>query len=556
MKDNEGKKISRRDFLKYVGMGSATLSLSLSSLNSFEAFGQNQVVLRQATPQGDFGPLDPQLATTGYANKANFPVFNGLVRMPLGEVTISPDGVEPDLCKDWEVSSSKREYTFHLREGVKWHHGYGEFTAEDVKFTFDRIRDPSLGSPWGNRYEGWDVEEVDDYTVKITVPEYDPTLFAKLINYQGGLIACKDAVDDMGRDQYNFAPVGTGPYYIETHKRGDRIVHKPFDEHFRWESGEVERTNIDRFDSIVTGGTEGLFSGAWSGRYHLVNVTADYRMVNKQVKAHDLELMKFGAPLWSEWYPNTQMPPFDQLKVRQAVAHAINPKEVAAFFDEGTGVAYPSNAAWEAKGVRQDDYPDMPISGFRGGLDLKESVYPYNPEKARKLLAEAGYPDGFDAGELIVLQGGTMEPPPKVIQQQLKKVGIEFNISLRDWVGFIEAQRQGRNPMSYYHCSRFPDSWFYLKEFLQSDAPNNFAQWSNDKFDSLLAKSAKERDLEKRTEMLQEAQMIALEEAVVIPLYRWFMPAIRNPHVDLGYEPKPGGLVDGPFVTETTRWKE
>jgi peptide/nickel transport system substrate-binding protein len=328
-------------------------------------------------------------------------------------------------------------------------------------------------------------------------------------------------------------------------------------EHFRWESGEVEPNNIDRFDSIVTGGREGLFSGMWSGRFHLINAPGNYRMVKKKAESLGLYFDKIGAALWNVWYLNCQMPPFDDIRVRKAVAHAINAEECANFFGEGAGIAYPSNAAWESKSAQRNARPDMPMSGMRGGLDLSERVYPYDPEKSRKLLAEAGYPKGFDAGKMIALAGGTMAIPPQVIQGQLKKVGIKYDIEFRDWVSFIEHQRSGRNPMSDYHCSRFPDAWFYMQEFLHSDSlgHNNFARWSNDKFDSLLDNAAKERDQDKRNKMLCEAQLIALEDAVAVPLYRWFIGGVRSKHVDLGYELAPGGWVDGHFVCEKTKWK-
>jgi ABC-type transport system substrate-binding protein len=109
----------RKDELKYLGTGSAAIGFGPAVLRLSASAQEKKRIVRQAHSAGSFGPLDPQLVTTGFGYQAIYPVFNGLVRAPMGTATIDPAKLEPDLCEGWDIGKDGREYTFYLRKGVK-----------------------------------------------------------------------------------------------------------------------------------------------------------------------------------------------------------------------------------------------------------------------------------------------------------------------------------------------------------------------------------------------------------------------------------------------------
>src|SRR5690606_7657063 len=117
----------------------------------------------------------------------------------------------PGLAESWESSEDGLTWTFHLKQGVQWHKGFGEFTADDVVFSFNRVQSEELASPFRDRIPIAAVEAIDDYTVRITLSSPDPTFLLKLINYHAGNIVSRKAVEAAGGD-ISRNPVGTGPF--------------------------------------------------------------------------------------------------------------------------------------------------------------------------------------------------------------------------------------------------------------------------------------------------------------------------------------------------------
>jgi len=142
---------------------------------------------------------------------------NGLVRNPPYNPTIDPKYIEPDLAEKWVANTARTEWTFTLRKGVQFHRGYGEFTAEDVKFSIEDVQNPKTGSPFAPAMKGWKVEVLQKYEVKIILPQPEPFFLPKLFPYQQGNITSKKAYEDLG-DRVRTRPVGTGPFEFEDYR--------------------------------------------------------------------------------------------------------------------------------------------------------------------------------------------------------------------------------------------------------------------------------------------------------------------------------------------------
>src|SRR3546814_422669 len=146
------------------------------------------------------------------------PVYEGLLSFPDGVVT--SEGLEPGLATEWSVGEDGTTWTFKLREGVQWHGGYGEFTAEDVKFSIERVLDEEVASPFANSLSVIEsVTVVDPYTVEIKTARVEPALPSLLVNNQAGLIVSKRAVES-GVD-LRTQPIGTGPFQVTEYRRSE-----------------------------------------------------------------------------------------------------------------------------------------------------------------------------------------------------------------------------------------------------------------------------------------------------------------------------------------------
>ena len=191
------KKTGRRSFIKKSAGTLATATFATPFIKSL-ARAQSNRVIRGAMALGQFSSIDPHKANehTGYSVVAA--MFNSLVRTPPGGSTADPSALEGDLAESWESNNDLTEWTFKLRENIQWQKGFGEFTADDVAFSVNRIKDPKTGSAWSKRFANINAQVIDRYTIKLTSPKPDPLFLTKVFDWQTGNIACKKAAEKMG----------------------------------------------------------------------------------------------------------------------------------------------------------------------------------------------------------------------------------------------------------------------------------------------------------------------------------------------------------------------
>ena len=186
------------------------LMIAVLLLLSFSVSAASKEELKIATWE-DINTMDPGWLTSVERELTIMNcLYNGLVKYKEGTWE-----VVPDLAESWKVSTDGKEITFHLRKGVTFHKGHGEMTAEDVKFSFERIIDPAAKSPekgsWGQLDH---VEVIDKYTVKLVLKGRMAQLFTSTLPLNAGMIVSKKAVAEMGQKKFGFNPIGTGPYQL------------------------------------------------------------------------------------------------------------------------------------------------------------------------------------------------------------------------------------------------------------------------------------------------------------------------------------------------------
>ena len=327
-------------------------------------------------------------------------MYRGLTRFAIKDGKVTTSEVEPDLAESWTLSPDGTVWTFKLKKGVQFHKGFGELTAEDVKFSFERQINRAPGTRFGVNLEVIkSIEVVDPHTVQIALKAFDPIFLLRMVGYQQGYIVSKKAVEKHG-EQFKWNPVGTGPFYFERHSPREKIVLKAFD---KYHGGRPQIDEVHWFD-VPEDATKliGLEKGTFDLLYPEA-VTADFA---DQVKKMGAVIDRRGPGGQERFYINMTKPPFDDIRVRKAFMHAIDRKAIKE-------TMYPGGLArWRSSCVPP---------GYFGHIPMK---FPeYNPELAKKLLAEAGHPNGFTIKNYFISKSFFYPKVLTLAQEQLKKVG-------------------------------------------------------------------------------------------------------------------------------------
>jgi peptide/nickel transport system substrate-binding protein len=222
--------------------------------------------------------------------------------------------VVPQLAESWEMSADGKEVTFHLRKDVQFHRGYGEMTSEDVKFTFDRMIDPDSDSTEKSHLAQFDrVEAIDKYTVKLFLKDPMAQLFTLTLPMNTGMVVCKKAVEEMGRQKFALNPVGCGPYELAFWKPKQKMALKAFKDYW----GEKPKIDKVSFIPIIEDATceTALKTGEIDiGRVSLLNVKAFKKNPRLSV------ITKPDLKYWWIGFTANKLP-FDNLKLREALRY-------------------------------------------------------------------------------------------------------------------------------------------------------------------------------------------------------------------------------------------
>ena len=491
--------------------------------------------------------LDPHMAILGQTQASLRILYRGLTRFAIKEVTeTAPNGtkvvrqrvttteVAPDLAESWTVSDDGTVWTFRLRQGVQFHKGYGEMTAEDVKYSFER----QLRRERGMRFaKNLDVIRhlavLDPYTLRITLKQYDPVFPLRMVGYQQGYIVSKQAALAFG-DEFGWNPVGTGPFYFHRRLPREKIVFKAFE---AYHGGRPPVDEIHWFD-VPEDATKllGLEKGTFDIAFPNV-VTADLK---EQVAALGAVLDERGPGQQYRLYFNTSRPPFDDIRVRRAFMHAIDRRAII-------DTLWPDGLGWLATS------PLPP--GYFGHLPLDMPAY--DPELARQLLAEAGYPDGLVIDNYFITRSYGYPKIMVMVQEQLKRVGVDVQLRLVEHATYHQNIRKNLNPFVLYGGTRLTDGDVMLSLFFHSDeAPDpgtgnqgtNFAHYRG--IDELLEAGRRTRDSDKRAAVYHEAQRRIMRDAVCLPIVDIPSRSIRHPaRVSTPFAPKFGEYTIHNFYT-------
>jgi peptide/nickel transport system substrate-binding protein len=480
----------------------------------------------------DIGKIDPHLAVSTIDRAVVAWMFNGLVRFAPG--SMSPSTIEPDLAEKWEFTPDKKTWTFHLRHGVMFHGSYGEMTADDVVFSLTRAGDPKR-SAFSADFAAFDkIEALDPYTVKITLKQTLPSLLGILTNYSGGFIVSKKAVEALG-DKFASAPIGTGPFAfaaVTPNQSLELVGHKAY---FRG-APKLEKISY-RF--LPSNASRDL--AFQNGELDLEYGISDQTWVDRMGKLPGAIVDVFEPGEEAILHLNMAQKPLDDIRVRQAIAYAINRPE---FF------------RWQGPSVSREPGSVIPIGNL--GYAPDAGLLPNNIEKAKALLAEAGFKNGLTL-KVIHTQLPGMLAQMQVAQAQLKKAGINLDIQVVEHATFHQMIRQDLSAIVFYSAARFPVADVYLTQFYHSrstvktpTAVTNFSHCNV--ADTEIDTARTEPDDAKQIALWQTAQKKIAAAVCAVPLIETLQSWVRKDSLDYGYK-LTGSLSLGPLITEATHFK-
>jgi len=419
--------------------------------------------------------LDPTTATSAAIPRVVYGnVLEGLVR-------IDRDGkIIPALAREYKVSKDGKEYTFLLKKGVKFHDGKA-FDAEDVKFTFERLMDPNITIPNRKYYNDIEaVELIDPYTVKFKLKNVNSMLLFNLARPDSIIINKQTA------DKLKTAPVGTGPFKFMEWVRGDRIHLEKFAAYHR-----KGFPYLDKVTFKFIGDPSAQIANLKAGDVDVIGY--DVSPENALLLEKDPKFKVLNGYTTTEVILSTNQTrkPFDDVRVRRAMAHAIDRSALIKGAMSGYGMPI---------GSHMD--PGNPYY-----IDLT-SAYPYNPAKAKQLLAEAGYPNGFDAVIKVPERFAYAKRSGEIITDMLSQVGIRLKIELTEWGQWIDRVfRNGDFDLTVIgHAEPF-DIDIYAN-------PKYYFRYDNPKFQETLKKAEMEPDPKLRRDLYVALQKMITEDAV------------------------------------------
>lgn len=447
---------------------------------------------------GDSTSLDPAATTEGEAFKVTVNLYETLINF--GEQDTE---IEAGLATDWDTSDDGLTHTLTLREGVKFHDGT-DFNADAVVFNFERWMGGDkeqfyyYNSQFGDKIDS--VTAVDEYTVEFKLNTPIAPFYKNLAMSPFG-IASPAAIEEYG-DNFFKNPVGTGPFKFKEWRENDRITIVKNEDY--WQEGlpkldevifRAIPDNSARLNALIAGEVD-LIDGVNFSDKATIDGNPDLQIFERP----SLNIGYLGLTSTRE--------PLDNKLVRQALNYAVNKQEIInAFY---AGAAEPAI---------------NPMPPVVAGYNPDVEDYEYDPEKAKELLAEAGYPDGFEM-ELWAMPVPRPYMPEgekvaQALQSMFEAVGVKAKIVTYEWGTYLDKAMKGEADtflLGWTGDNGDADNFLYVLLDEDSIGSNNYSYYKNDEVHELLLKAQASADQAEREELYKQAQVIIKDDAPWIPL--------------------------------------
>lgn len=424
--------------------------------------------------------------------------------------------VEPDLAESWSANDALTEWTFKLRTGVTFHDG-SPFTANDVVATFKVILDPATASPGRNNVGPIsDIVAVDDATVLFKLSTSYADLPVAMAYTNARIIPAAIAAGDL--KSLSTKAVGTGPFKLVSYEPDRLIVVERNEKYYDPARPYLDRIEVKVFPDISAEG-----SALISGDIDIISTIQPTEFL--RIDGTDgIDTLRTPSGQFCNINFGCDTAPFNDARVRRAIALTVDREAMVGFVTEGFGT--PGN-----------DTPLNPSYQFFKGVTQREK----NIEEAKRLLTEAGFPDGLEATLVASDRPAVRTQLAVALREMAKEAGITINVQTMPHATYLEqVWKKGSFYVGFYNMQPTPDGIFKL--LYTSDASWNETRWNNKAFDALVAEARGTTDAEKRTELYTKAQEIMNEDVPsIIPSFFDVLSAKRS--WVAGYEAHPRASV-------------
>ncbi|NBA97079.1 ABC transporter substrate-binding protein [Pseudomonas sp. R5(2019)] len=493
-------------FASLLGLGLFALALPSHATSSL-------VYCSEGSPAG----FDIAQYTAGTENDAAEPIYNRLVEFEKGGTA-----VQPALATRWDVSADGLTYTFHLREGVKFHANKDfkptrDFNADDVLFTFNRMLDKQ--HPFRKAYPTEfpyfvsmsldrniaKVEKADEHTVVFTLNSVDAAFIQNLGMSFAGILSAEYAqqLTTSGRpSDINQKPIGTGPFVFQRYQKDTQIRYLANKEY--WDPDQV------KLDQLIFSINTDASVRVQKLRKNECQITLHPRPADLAALKADPKLKVIDQPGYNLGYIayNVQHKPFDQLQVRQAMDMAVNKAAIiqAVYQDAG-------QMAVNAMPPTQWSYDDS----------IKDAAY--DPEKAKALLKEAGVKEGTEITLWAMPVQRPYNPNAKLMAEMLQadwaKVGIKAKIVSYEWGEYVKRTKKGEHDavlLGWTGDNGDPDNWLGTLYSCDSIGSNNVSMWCDPEYDALVKKAKTLTGQDERSKLYKQAQQRLKQQVPITPI--------------------------------------
>lgn len=492
-------RLSRRDFLLGSGAAASGALLAACSGTTGGRASPGGPPRRGGTftfysPTGVNDTLDLHATEDPATYRFISPLCSKLVELKSGPNLLTTQDLVPDLARSWEVAEDGLTYTFHLRDDVYWHDippvNGRPFTSDDALATFDTIIKRPAEHAWMFARVA-DLRAVDDYTFVIKMKRP----YAPFLGYMANawnVILPREHVER--KFDIENMTIGTGPFMLKTYSRDVQMVRVRHPKYF-----VKGRPYLDELDHVVIPEQNSAIAAFLSGRVNVAQIPSDQLRIIEDVPNMT---MTDGGATPVTLHLQTQNKPFDDLRVRRAVALAIN--------FEGLGKAiYPGH--WRLSTAIPPGCGDLALSA----AEIRK-IRPYDPEQARSLLAAAGHPNGFSTTMLVQKLAPQDVDGAEYMIQDLKKVGIDVQLQVLDTATAVARRINGQFEMAKAVRSINPPDT-YLSDY-ESTSRLNYARIKDQKLDAMIEKT---REIFDHGELVKQYHEIAryMETGIAAAIY-------------------------------------
>ena len=491
----------------------SVLGFGLLALTPLAQAANSLVFCSEASPAG----FDSAQYTAATDNDASEPIYNRLTEFKQGDTS-----VVPGLATSWDVSPDGLTYTFHLREGVKFHSNKNfkpsrDFNADDVLFTFNRMlkTDHPFRVAYPTEFPYFtgmglnkkikSIEKTDPLTVVFTLNTVDAAFVQNIAMNFAGILSAEYAEQLMASGDVhdiNQAPIGTGPFVFQRYQKDSQIRYKGNKEY--WDPSRV------KIDQLIFAINTDASVRMQKLRKNECQVTLNPRPADVEALKADKQLKVMERPGFNLGYIsyNVRHEPLGNLQVRQALDMAVNKPAIIKAVYQGAG-----QLAVNAMPPTQWSYDDT----------IKDA--PYDPEKAKELLRAAGVKEGTELTLWAMPVQRPYNPNAKLMAEMLQadwaKVGIKVKIVSYEWGEYLKRTKNGEHDISligWTGDNGDPDNWLGTLYSCAAIGGNNYSMWCDEKYDQLIKAAIATTDKEQRTDLYKQAQQYLKQQVPITPI--------------------------------------